>query len=89
MTAKYRNMTEEERREFDFDVQAFEVAWYRANGRFPRQRIRRDAFGREYMIGDQSWNAGRAGMEREEVEPRLAQPIRVARLKYCAGGSAP
>ena len=36
---------------------AREVAWYRMNGRFP-QRIKRDSRGREYVIGDISWNRG-------------------------------
>jgi hypothetical protein len=35
--------------------QAFEVAWYRVNGRYP-ERIKTDANGQPFVIGDQSWN---------------------------------
>jgi len=34
---------------------AADVAWYRIHGRFPT-RIRRDREGREYVVGDETWN---------------------------------
>lgn len=37
------------------DLQSKQVEWYRKNGRFPR-RIRKDKDGKEYVIGDWSWN---------------------------------
>lgn len=40
------------------EYQAFEVAWYRAHGAHPESRIKREHHGRgrEYVIGDRSWN---------------------------------
>ncbi len=35
---------------------AIGVQWYRSHGMYLSQRIKRDAGGVEYVIGDQSWN---------------------------------
>jgi hypothetical protein len=41
------------------DIQAREVVWYRQYGKHP-ERIIRDGHGREYVIGDHSWNTSHA-----------------------------
>lgn len=35
--------------------QAYEVAWYRAYGRYP-ERIKLDGSGQPFVVGDQCWN---------------------------------
>jgi len=37
------------------DIQSIQVRWYRKYGRFP-ERITKDINGKEYVIGDWSWN---------------------------------
>lgn len=50
------------------DIAESEVDWYRINGRFP-SRIKKDAKGNLYVIGDASWNLHRPLHERENFEP--------------------
>lgn len=38
------------------DLCAREVAWYRANGKYPKHRIVKDNAWIEYVAGDWSWN---------------------------------
>jgi hypothetical protein len=52
-----------------------EVAWYRKHGTYPRQRIRRDADGVPYVIGDQAWH---------KAVPRCFEPIESAMTKDIA-----
>lgn len=51
-------------RTFDEFVRA-QVAWYRENGAYPH-RIKVGGDGKEYVIGDESWNAKGRGFERIE-----------------------
>lgn len=37
------------------DIQSWDVRWYKKHGRFPR-RITKDRNGKEFVIGDWSWN---------------------------------
>jgi len=58
-----------------------EVAWYRANGRYPQTRIVKDSLGQEYVIGDWSWSRG--PYPPEIIEPymiRIAKPLLDAAL---------
>ena len=38
------------------DVRQVELDWYGENGCYPDTRITKDSDGREYVIGDDSWN---------------------------------
>lgn len=58
-----------------------EVLWYRKHGRFPNRRIKKDANGIEYVIGDFSWNLNirqcpmckQPNIDmREVIEPRMS-----------------
>ncbi len=55
-------------RELVEEHQKAEVSWYKARGMYSG-RIRRDALGCEYVIGDATWNFGLPPTEREVVEP--------------------
>lgn len=40
------------------DIQAHELKWYRANGRYPDRITKEKIYPfREYVIGDKAWNA--------------------------------
>jgi hypothetical protein len=56
------------------DVQEREVAWYRRHGRHP-ERVVRDGHGREYVIGDWSWERSH-GPGAEMVEPKACGDCR-------------
>lgn len=51
------------------DIPAREVRWYRKNGKYP-QRITRTAQGKEYVIGDWSWNQSNP-CKPETIEPQM------------------
>lgn len=38
------------------DPRPNELAWYRKNGKYPRERIIADGDGKLYVVGDWSWN---------------------------------
>lgn len=51
-------------------IQQLEVEWYRRHGKY-RERICRDSMGREYVVGDWSWN--RLHPEHQEhIEHRMS-----------------
>jgi hypothetical protein len=55
------------------NIRAAELAWYRENGKHRRRRIRLDANGAEYVIGDWSWNRDPKNLNRQEFcEPEMS-----------------
>lgn len=52
---------------------AYEVQWYRANGKYP-DRIKNDDLGREYIEHDFSWNR-RNRFRRETIRDKLANYV--------------
>lgn len=52
------------------DPRAFEVAWYRKNGKHPKERIKLDSNGCQYVVGDFSWNRNTTRPQ-EYIEPDM------------------
>lgn len=61
-------MDESLKRMTSAEYAAAEVTWYRKNGRYPMDRIKRDGTGAEYVVGDTAWNRDRW---REFIEPDM------------------
>lgn len=53
------------------DIQAKQVAWYRQNGKF-KSRIATCRDGKEYVIGDDSWNAR---IKSKQICPHCNKPM--------------
>ena len=52
-----------------------EVKWYKENGMYP-ERITKDSGGKEYVIGDYSWNTFKNKARLESIEPTMNLAIR-------------
>lgn len=54
-------------------VRKIELDWYRKNGKHKRRRIKEDANGNEYVVGDWSWNKFPKNKHRQEFcEPEMS-----------------
>lgn len=53
-------------------IAAAEVAWYRRKGLYPQERIKNDADGNPYVVGDWCWNRGHP-YHPEVIEPKMAR----------------
>ncbi len=51
------------------DCRQKEVEWYKKNGLFPERRIVRDSRGKEYVVGDATWQW--CYQPSEEIEKRM------------------
>lgn len=63
-----------------YEVNTYEVEWYRAHGKYPDERIQIDNFGREYVIADIRWNRLHP-YRRESVFKPLSEHL----AKRCTG----
>ena len=54
-------------------VKELEVKWYMKNGRYKKERIKKDSCGESYVVGDFSWN--RQAGKTECIETDMANAI--------------
>lgn len=62
-----------------YNRMSLEVSWYRKNGKY-KSRIKKDALGREYVIGDLSWNGTTGSRPEEFIEHVMDFDIRYSRI---------
>ena len=71
----------------DFDYQAAEVRWYRANGAHP-SRVKTDHTGRAYVLSDASWNQRAGTGFTENIESLMRTAVDRERARFEDGDQA-
>ena len=55
------------------NIRLAELRWYRKYGKYAKERIIKDSQGKNYVIGDYSWNRKDVNKNRQEfVEPEMS-----------------
>lgn len=57
-----------------FEVNTYEVEWYRKHGKYPDERIQVGNDGQEYVVHDWTWNRANH-YRRETIKPQLNEHV--------------